>query len=56
MKSVNHCFEYLSNRRAESLSSGLSGLRTSDASSVRRLMMSCSVDGMKPFDRALSMR
>ena len=49
---TSHRLENPDSSRPESLSSGLSGFRTSDARRVRRLMISCSVDGMKPADRA----
>ena len=53
MNSDSHCLENLTNKRPESLRSGLSGFRTSAAKRVRRLMMSCSVEGMNPLDIAL---
>ena len=49
----SHRLENFDSSRPESLRSGLSGLRISDARRVRRLMISCSVDGMNPADRAL---
>ena len=52
MNCKSHRLVNFNSSRPESLRSGLSGLRISDARRVRRLMISCSVDGMKPLDRA----
>ena len=54
MNCESHRLENFDSSRPESLRSGLSGLRISDARRVRRLMISCSVDGMKPDDKAFS--
>lgn len=54
-KSINscrNCFVNFTSCRPESLRSGLSGLRMFADSKLRRLMMTCSFDGMNPFDRA----
>jgi hypothetical protein len=40
--------------RPESLKSGFSGFRMSADNKLRRLIMTCSFDGMKPMDMALS--
>ncbi len=52
MNCESHRLANFDSSRPESLRSGLSELRRSDARRVRRLMISCSVDGMKPADRA----
>lgn len=53
MKAFNHSRVYLTNRFPEGLSSGFCELSKSVASSVRKLAMVCSVDGMKPLVMAL---
>ena len=54
MNCFSHCLENFSISRPESLRSGLSGFKKSEARRVRRLMITCSVEGMNPLDRALS--
>lgn len=52
MNSCSHCFEYFINFLPLSDRPGVSGFRTSEESRVRRLMITCSLDGMNPFSKA----
>ena len=54
MNCVSHCLENFTRRRPESLRSEVSGFKTSEANRVRRLIMSCSVEGIYPLDKARS--
>lgn len=54
MKSLSHSFVNLARHLPESLRLGSLGFKTSEESRDRRLMTSCSFEGMYPSFRALT--